>query len=213
MKHKYYYTYKITCTQGSFKGKFYFGQHTTNILDDNYVASGRKIKCYLKKYPNGYIKEILNFYDSQEELNKAEYDLIHPWLNHPDCLNLRDGGYKPTMGNETRQILSEVITEYMKDPEHRKQSGAKNIGRPAWNKDKTTPEETRKKQRHPHIFHSRKPCSEIHKQHLSEANKGKTRTLESRRKQSETNKGHECYIKGKHRVYDNPEKTKWHFEI
>lgn len=219
MKYKYYYTYKITCTQGSFKGKFYFGQHTTNILDDNYIASGRKIKCYIKKYPNGYIREILNFYDSQSELNKAEYDLIHPWLNHPDCLNLRDGGYKPTMGNETRQILSEITTEYMKDPEHRKQSGAKNIGRPAWNKGCTTPEETKRKQseRKQEYYKTHTswnngiPCKDETKSKIRKKLKDTKRSEESKKKQGQTIKGHECYIKGKHRVYDNEEHTKWHF--
>ena len=70
----YRYIYKITCTAGSFKDKFYFGQHTTDNLDDGYKGSGRKIGNYYKKHPNDYIKEIISFYNSQEELNKAEYD-------------------------------------------------------------------------------------------------------------------------------------------
>lgn len=88
----YRYIYKITCTAGSFKDKFYFGQHTTENLDDNYHGSGRKLQRYYKKYPNDYIKEIISFYDSQEELNKAEYDIIHPHLNNNMCLNLMEGG-------------------------------------------------------------------------------------------------------------------------
>lgn len=89
---KYYYTYKITCTEGSFKGKFYFGQHSTNNLDDGYKGSGTLLKKYYKKYSNGYIKEILAFYDNQEDLNKAERDLIRPYIDDENCLNISIGG-------------------------------------------------------------------------------------------------------------------------
>ena len=195
----YYYTYKITCTQGSFKGKFYFGQHRTTNLDDNYIASGRKIRNYIKKYPNGYIREILAFYNSQEELDKAEYDLIHPWLNHPDCLNLRDGGYKPNMGEETKQLLSEATKLYMQDPEHRRKSGEQNIGRVPWNKGKQTPEDVRKKQS------ERK--QEYYKTHTS-WNKNIPCSEEKKQKL----KQYSPYSKGKHRVYDNLERTKYHYE-
>lgn len=66
----YRYIYKITCTTGSFKDKFYFGQRTTYIdpSKDKYKGSGRKIGDYYKKYPNDYIKEIISFHNSQEEL-------------------------------------------------------------------------------------------------------------------------------------------------
>ena len=42
----YRYIYKITCTTGSFKDKFYFGQRTTYIdpSKDKYKGSGRKIR-------------------------------------------------------------------------------------------------------------------------------------------------------------------------
>lgn len=47
----YYYTYKITCLQGSFKGKYYFGQHHTENLDDGYCGKGQQ--------PEGYVLGIL----------------------------------------------------------------------------------------------------------------------------------------------------------
>ena len=74
----YRYIYKITCTTGSFKDKFYYGQHTTTNLDDGYKGSGHFLGDYYKKYPNDYIKEIIAFYNTEEELNQAEYDIIHP---------------------------------------------------------------------------------------------------------------------------------------
>lgn len=76
----YRYIYKITCTAGSFKDKFYFGQHTSSKPSDRYKGSGKLITDYYKSYPNDYIKEIISYHNSQEELNQAEYDIIKEWL-------------------------------------------------------------------------------------------------------------------------------------
>ena len=105
----YRYIYKITCTSGSFKDKFYFGQHTTENLNDGYKGSGKKLLKYYKKYPNDYIKEIICFCDSQEELNQVEYNIIHPWLNNKQCLNLKEGGiYRTSMSKESLDKMSKV---------------------------------------------------------------------------------------------------------
>ena len=104
----YRYIYKITCTTGSFKDKFYFGQHTTENLEDAYKGSGRKIGDYYKKHPNDYIKEIISFHNSQEELNQAEYDIIKPWLGNEMCLNIVGGGNKGEATEEYRQKMREA---------------------------------------------------------------------------------------------------------
>ena len=128
----YRYIYKITCTAGSFKGKFYFGQHTTDNLDDGYKGSGTKICKYYKKYPNDYIKEIIAFYTTDEELNKAEYDIIEPYLDTPMCLNMCSGG---NVNHPTKE-LSKILSDSQK-------------GKQAWNKGLKgiyhASEETRKK--------------------------------------------------------------------
>lgn len=113
----YRYIYKITCTAGSYKNKFYFGKHTTNNLDDGYKGSGTKICKYYKKYPNDYIKEIIAFYDTDEELNKAEFDIIEPYLDTPMCLNMCSGG---NVNHPTKE-LSKIRSDSKK-------------GKPAWNK-------------------------------------------------------------------------------
>lgn len=92
MNNTFYYTYLVICTEGSFRGKVYFGQHQTNNLNDGYIGSGNLLKDYLKKYPDGYYREIIKFYSSEEELNKAEYELIKPHLNKEYCINIKDGG-------------------------------------------------------------------------------------------------------------------------
>ena len=183
----YRYTYKITCTKGRYKNKFYFGKHTTDNLYDGYKGSGKKLGDYYKKHPDDYIKEILAFYNTDEELDKAEYDLIHPWLNNTMCLNLMEGGTGGAQSIETRKKMSDAKKN--KEP---------------WNKGKTTSEEARRKQ--------------------SEARRKYFEDPENRRKQSERrkggipwNKGKKCaqksHNKGKHAVYHNPEKTRWHYEF
>lgn len=184
----YRYIYKITCTTGSFKDKFYFGQHTTDNLDDNYNGSGRKIHDYYKKHPNDFVKEIISFHDTQDELNEAEYNIIHPWLNHPMCLNLCDGGHTGTHSEEMRKKISESNKGKTKSEEHRKHIGEASKGRKPWNKGiKTGPlsEELKRK------------LSEVHKGHIA-WNKGKHHTEEHRRKLSEALKGHRSWSKEKH---------------
>jgi len=151
----YRYIYKITCTAGSFKGKFYFGKHTTDNLDDGYKGSGTKICKYYKKYPNDYVKEIIAFYNTDEELNKAEFDIIEPYLDTPMCLNMCSGG---NVNHPTKE-LSKILSDSLK-------------GKQAWNKGLKgvykASEETKKK------------LSEAHKgKHY-----GGTVTEESRQKQS-----------------------------
>ena len=86
------YVYKITCTSGKYKDHYYIGCHKTDNIDDGYKGSGKKIRDYFKKYPNDYIKEILEYFDNDEDMFNAEYLLIHPCLNDPLCLNIKEGG-------------------------------------------------------------------------------------------------------------------------
>lgn len=96
-QNRFYYTYKITLLLGDCSGKYYYGQHTTNNLKDNYAGSGRILQRYYEKYRAiegvTYTKEILKFYNSPEELNRAENILIGDlWKTDPNCLNLCPGG-------------------------------------------------------------------------------------------------------------------------
>jgi len=105
----YYYIYKTTCLKGKFKGKYYFGQHKTRKLDDKYAGSGRLLVDYFKKYGKvegeTYNIEILAFYDNQEDLNKAEYEIIgDKYETDKNCLNLCSGGWKEGVSDETREL-------------------------------------------------------------------------------------------------------------
>lgn len=110
----FYYTYKITLLKGSLAGHYYYGQHRTKNLNDNYAGSGRIIVDYFKKYGKiehqTYIKETIAFYNSQDELNVAEYELIGDKYESDDmCLNLVCGGWQAGGDSEiTRKRKSEA---------------------------------------------------------------------------------------------------------
>lgn len=108
---KFHYTYIIYCNEPTSKmyGCIYYGKHSTNNLLDGYITSGKKIKRYIKKYPNGYYKKILNLYNSINEVNQAEFNLIHNNLNKPYCLNLMEGGHGGAQGIEVSQKISNKL--------------------------------------------------------------------------------------------------------
>ena len=205
----YRYIYKITCTAGSFKDKFYFGQHTTTNLDDGYKGSGILIQKYYKKHPNDFIKEIISFHNSDESLDKAEIDIIQAVLNDVNCLNIAAGGHGGFTGyhtEETKQKLSEIHKGkptwnkglHNSEEARKKMSEAKK-GKPTWNKGLHNSEEAVKKQinslkeyykSHDGSFLGKKHTEEARKK-MSEAKKGKHYP-----KLSEALKGRQAWNKG-----------------
>jgi hypothetical protein len=190
----YRYIYKITCTTGKYNNHFYFGQHTTNNLNDGYKGSGKLINDYYKKYPNNYIKEIIAFYNTQEELNQAEYDIIHPWLGNEMCLNICEGGIggpHPAWNKgipcseEEKQHLSKLFKGKRHSEETKQKISNSMKGKNTWMKDKNLSDEHKL-----HIAESMKgknkwskgrKLSEEQKQHISE---GIRKYLENKRKES-----------------------------
>lgn len=179
MKHKYLYTYKIILTEGSLTDSYYYGQHKTNDLNDGYKGSGAILRKYYKKYPDGYKKEIISFCNSQEELDKTEYELIKPHLNEEQCLNIcfggRSGGGHPHT-EETKQKISNTVkgrkpNNYGKkwSEEQRKAFSEKMKGHKGWTKGKS--------------------LSEEHKQKISDSLKGRQHSNEHNKKVSEALKG------------------------
>ena len=93
----YYYLYEIYVADETsvFYNHYYYGQHITKNLDDNYYGSGVLIKKYIKaKGTAGLRKTILNYYNNAEELNQAEYLLVKAKQAELGdlCLNLAEGG-------------------------------------------------------------------------------------------------------------------------
>ena len=188
----YYYIYKITCTAGSFKDKFYFGQHTTTNLEDGYKGSGKKLQKYYKKYPNDYIKEIICFCNDSDELGKKEYEIIHPFLGNEMCLNLIEGGNNRLFSNELKEKLSKSHKGVKLSEYHRNRISESRIGM-------HHSEETKKKISESHKGKSRDTET---KKKISESHKGKSISEETKNKLKKYYKLHPIHNKGKKRIYD-----------
>lgn len=86
-----FYFYKIT---NQINGKYYFGVHSTDNIDDGYMGSGVALKRAYKKYGVGnFSKEILHFFDNADEMYAFEEKYVNENLvNDSKCYNLVLGG-------------------------------------------------------------------------------------------------------------------------
>lgn len=175
--HNFYYTYKITLLKGSLTGHYYFGKHITKKLNDGYAGSGRIIRDYFKKYPKiegvTYVKEILHFYNDEDELNEAEEILIGDLFEKDNlCLNLCRGGKAPKgfkHSEETRKQISNSKLGHNVSDETRNKISCSLKGYDSPMKGKHLSKEAKEKIRE---FNLGKQHSEETKLKLSESLKG-----------------------------------------
>ena len=87
----YFYFYKIT---NLVNGKFYYGVHQAESLDDGYLGSGVYLMKARKKYGDeNFKKEILKFFSSRDEMFDYEKNAITgDLLLDERCYNLKPGG-------------------------------------------------------------------------------------------------------------------------
>lgn len=88
---KYHFIYKTT---NLLSGKYYIGMHSTNNLNDGYLGSGKRLRYSINKYgKENHIIEILEFFDTREELVKREKEIVNlNEISKKDCINLKVGG-------------------------------------------------------------------------------------------------------------------------
>lgn len=98
-KHNYFY--KIT---NLVNGKYYYGIHSTNNLEDGYMGSGHTLLKAVKKYgKENFTKKIIADYPTRKEASDHEKLVVNMELViSEDCYNLRTGG-----DNECVQLVSE----------------------------------------------------------------------------------------------------------
>jgi len=83
----HYTVYKIT---NNINLKYYIGKHQTKNLDDGYMGSGKRLKSAIIKYGiENFNKEILHVFDSEEEMNAKEKELV---VITENSYNLCEGG-------------------------------------------------------------------------------------------------------------------------
>jgi GIY-YIG catalytic domain len=83
----YYTIYKVT---NKVNGKHYIGKHQTKNLDDGYMGSGKYIKHAIKKHGlENFTKEILHVFQTEDEMNAKEKELV---VLSEESYNLCEGG-------------------------------------------------------------------------------------------------------------------------
>lgn len=106
-KHNYFY--KIT---NLINGKYYYGIHSTNNLEDEYMGSGNLIKAAIKKYgKENFKKEIIaDYLTSNEVINHEKIVVTQELVDADECYNLKCGGIG-LLGfrhsNETKEKISQ----------------------------------------------------------------------------------------------------------
>ena len=88
---EYFYFYKIT---NNINGKFYFGVHSTDDLNDGYMGSGVAIQRAIKKYGiENFTKEYVKFFEDEESMYDFEKQYItRDLVENKNCYNLTTGG-------------------------------------------------------------------------------------------------------------------------
>ena len=112
---KHHFLYRTT---NLINGRYYIGMHSTNLLEDNYVGSGRRLWYEIRKYGRQNFKfEILEFFESREKLALKEKELVTlQEIAKEKCMNLKVGGLGGFPPN-----AKDAFREKLKDPEYRKE--------------------------------------------------------------------------------------------
>lgn len=87
----YYTIYQIV---NKIDGKIYIGKHQTKNLDDGYMGSGIQLTKAQKKHGlESFFKEILFVFNSEEEMNSKEAELVsEEFCLRKDTYNICPGG-------------------------------------------------------------------------------------------------------------------------
>lgn len=84
--------YKVICT---FDDTYYIGVHkiNNNLVNDNYLGSGKIITSKVKKYGKEKFQRItLKEFNNSNDAYKYESELVNKYIKDKNCLNLSFGG-------------------------------------------------------------------------------------------------------------------------
>jgi len=119
----YYFLYKTTNLKN---GKYYYGVHSTNNIEDRYLGSGLYLKRAIRKEGRKYFcREIISFFDNEEEMYKAEKNILKEIvLNDPLCYNLQEGG-NGGWSHLSKEYMSNIKKNWWSKPENREKISSK----------------------------------------------------------------------------------------
>lgn len=120
----YYTVYKITNT---ISGRYYIGKHQTKNLNDGYMGSGKILLQAYKKYgKEKFTKEILHIFNTEEEMNSKEKELV---IISEDSYNIcpgGNGGFGYINGNNIGKFRGKNHSEETKQKIREKRIGKSN---------------------------------------------------------------------------------------
>ena len=87
----FFTVYQIT---NNVNGKIYIGKHQTKDLNDDYMGSGKYLRCAIEKYGiENFNKEILFQFDNETDMNAKEAELVtEDFCLRKDTYNICPGG-------------------------------------------------------------------------------------------------------------------------
>lgn len=88
---KYYYFYKII---NKTNNKFYYGVHSTKILNDGYYGSSKRLKKDVKQIGiENFEKQIIKFFKTESEMYEYENTVVNKQMVlNKNCYNMHTGG-------------------------------------------------------------------------------------------------------------------------
>jgi hypothetical protein len=89
---KYHFVYK---TKNKLNGKYYYGMHSTDNLEDGYLGSGKRLKYAISKYgkENFEIQVVEWFFDRKSLIEGEKRIITEEIINDEDSYNISYGGY------------------------------------------------------------------------------------------------------------------------
>lgn len=166
----HYFTYITRLKDGE---KYYVGRHCTNKdpQKDNYKGSGKWVRSIKDK--SLLDREIIEFYQTEDELKQAETKLLSEHVGKPNCMNFNE-----------RSVGFSSINNPAKSPEERLKRSERTRGEnnPMFGR-KHTPEALAKISERSKLYNPSRDDPEVKKKiskQLIGKNKGKVRSQELR---------------------------------
>ncbi len=136
--------YIIYRTTNIVNGKIYIGKHQTKDVDDGYLGSGIALEKAIKKYGKvSFKKEVLFVFDSEDEMNQKEKELVtESFIASNSNYNMGVGGeggshFKGKKhSEETKTRLSEMAKKQRHSAEAKKKISESNRRRVLSNETK-----------------------------------------------------------------------------